>query len=52
VTLAALTWPDAIVISVIAAALGLVFSVATWQIFETGRTDIRQQRPRNDRRSE
>jgi hypothetical protein len=35
-TIVALSWPAAYLVSVIVASLGLVLSVFTWQIFKTG----------------
>ncbi|HET9674886.1 MAG TPA: hypothetical protein VFP31_08730 [Gaiellaceae bacterium] len=39
--LATLSWPAAVVIAATILAVALVVSVATWQIFATGREDIR-----------
>ena len=41
-TLAALTWPDAIVHVTWISALGLVVAVLIWSIFRTGQTAIRR----------
>jgi hypothetical protein len=35
-TVLALSWPAAFLASVIVAVVGLVLSIATWQIFRTG----------------
>jgi hypothetical protein len=40
--LALLTWPDATAISVGALALALLLAVIGWQIFATGREEIRR----------
>ena len=40
-TIAALTWPDAVVHVTWIAALGLVVAVLIWSIFRTGQTSIR-----------
>jgi ABC-type nickel/cobalt efflux system permease component RcnA len=39
-----MTWPEAVVAATSVAALGLIISVAIWQIFRTGRTAIRKER--------
>jgi hypothetical protein len=44
-TVAALTWPEAAVAIAVIAAVGLILSVATWQIFRTGQTAIQNERP-------
>jgi hypothetical protein len=38
---AALTWPEAVVVSVSVITVGLVLSVIVWQIFRTGQTAIK-----------
>jgi protein-S-isoprenylcysteine O-methyltransferase Ste14 len=43
VTLIALTWPEAVVGATAVAMLGLILVVATWQIFRTGQTAIRNE---------
>jgi hypothetical protein len=40
---AALTWPEALVGSVSVVMLGIVISVAIWQVFRTGQTAIRKE---------
>ncbi len=45
---AALTWPQALVGSVSVVMLGVVISVATWQIFRTGQTAIRKEAGRGE----
>ena len=42
-TIAALTWPEAVVGAVSVAALGLVLAVLIWSIFRTGQTAIRNE---------
>jgi ABC-type nickel/cobalt efflux system permease component RcnA len=42
-TLAALDWPEALVAATSVAALGLIISIAAWQIFRTGQTAIRRE---------
>jgi hypothetical protein len=42
-TIAALTWPDAVVHVTWIAALGLVVAVLIWSIFRTGQTAIRSE---------
>jgi hypothetical protein len=42
-TVAALTWPDALVWSVAIAAVGLVLAVLVWSIFRTGQIAIRSE---------
>jgi hypothetical protein len=41
-TIAAITWPEAVVGATLIAALALVLSVLTWSIFRTGQTAIRK----------
>jgi hypothetical protein len=41
-TIAAFTWPEAVVGATSIAALALVLSVLTWSIFRTGQTAIRR----------
>jgi cytochrome c-type biogenesis protein CcmH/NrfG len=43
-TIAALSWPEAAVLVATIIAVGLVLSVAVWQIFRTGQTAIRHER--------
>ena len=40
-TVLALSWPAAFLASVIVAIIGLVLSIATWQIFKTGRAGMK-----------
>jgi hypothetical protein len=47
-TLAGLTWPEALVGATSLATIGLVLSVLIWSIFRTGQTAIRYER--DDRR--
>jgi Flp pilus assembly protein TadB len=47
-TIAAYTWPDALVWSVAIAALGLVLAVLIWSIFRTGQTAIRSERRQHE----
>jgi hypothetical protein len=42
-TIAALTWPDAVVHVTWIAALGLIGAVLIWSIFRTGQTAIRSE---------
>jgi hypothetical protein len=42
----ALTWPAAVVISTAIAAGGLVLAVSAWQIFKTGQTAIEHENRR------
>jgi hypothetical protein len=45
-TLATLSWPGAVVAATAIAAVGLILTVATWQIFRTGQTAIKNERGR------
>jgi Flp pilus assembly protein TadB len=47
-TIAALTWPDALVWSVAIAALGLVLAVLIWSIFRTGQAAIRSEKRQHE----
>jgi uncharacterized membrane-anchored protein YhcB (DUF1043 family) len=38
-----MAWPEAVVVATSVAALGLIISVAVWQIFRTGQTAIRKE---------
>jgi hypothetical protein len=38
-----MTWPEAVVVATSIVAVGLVISVAVWQIFRTGQTAIRKE---------
>lgn len=40
---AALNWPEAVVASVAVVMIGIVISVAVWQVFRTGQTAIRKE---------
>jgi hypothetical protein len=40
--LALLTWPDAAAVSVVGVALAVLLAVLAWQIFATGREDMRR----------
>jgi hypothetical protein len=42
-TLATLSWPEAVVGATTVAAIALVLSVLIWSIFRTGQTAIRQE---------
>jgi hypothetical protein len=46
-TIAALTWPQAAVAMTMIGAVGLILSVATWQIFRTGQTAIKNEHGRS-----
>jgi hypothetical protein len=47
-TIATLSWPEAVVAATAVAAVGLILAVATWQIFRTGQTAIKSERGRPD----
>ena len=42
-TVASLTWPDAVVYVTLIATLGVVASALVWSIFRTGQTAIRHE---------
>jgi hypothetical protein len=46
-----LTWPDAVAVSAVAAALALALSVIASQIYATGREDIRTRLDRGNGQS-
>lgn len=45
-TIAALTWPEALVAATAIAAAGLVLTVMVWSIFRTGQVAIKNERTR------
>jgi hypothetical protein len=47
-TIATLSWPAAVVAATAVASVGLILTVATWQIFRTGQTAIKSERGRPD----
>jgi hypothetical protein len=46
-----MTWPEAFVVATSIAALGLIISIAVWQIFRTGQTAIRNETGRPEANS-
>lgn len=40
-TVLALSWPAAFLLSVIVVTIGVVICVVTWQVFKTGRAGMR-----------
>ncbi len=47
-TLAALTWPAAVVYVALIAGVALVLAVSSWSIFRTGQTAIEKESRRDD----
>lgn len=47
-TLATLSWPEAVVAATAIGSIGLILAVATWQIFRTGQTAIKHEPKRRE----